>query len=887
MADPVIRDVPASVPVDQVAFFQGLKSALDMVMGHARNTETERALRVKDLAALGIDLSTFLRGTSLKPTYQVGATPSGDTPDPPTNLVVTQGTFVHELTWTNPDDPKVWYLEVWAADNSQSRSNAVLEAIYTVVDGEQGKRGSYKHSGFDVTHEQTYWIRSVSFAGKHSTWEPSDAQGGYVVPGAESTQAAITRVLGILNGQITESELYQGLSDRIDLIDIADTGLVDRVGVLRDQVQTAGTGLLDRVDDLTTDTEGNAAAIVSEQNARVSGDSALATDLAAVTVRVGDTEAVVAAEQTARADGDTAIASDVTALDTRMGTAESAITTEQTTRANADTAQASRITDLETTVDDPATGVDASATAITALDTRITSNDGDISSHASQITQLQTDVGNNAAALVTEQNTRASADTALASDITTLTGTVSGNTGAIQTEATTRASADTANAQAIQTVQTTVDGHTTSIQTQSESIDGIQGKYAVKIDQNGYVSGFGLISTANDGTPTSEMIMLVENFKIVTPGKNPVVPFSVGTVGGVSTVGIDGNQVIDGTLLAGAIQTGQLTAAHLAAAQVFIGHTIQSSNYIQGVSGWKLDKDGNLELNGGSITIGPGSAGYGNFTDKPSSLSGINGTEGSKLALVADGATNDADIRHATNTTMIDGGKIYADYLSVLSAKTGDLTVDGDMSLINKFGRIMANKINYSDAAAGIFMGARGSEYPGQYGFNFGDANSYVKYMNGLMTVGGDIISTSNVKANNITKTWALSSTSRVALSATADESAAVKVLHLSYSGSGVQTNFKGVIMCSNTSGTSSTPVCMKVTIDGVERWRSEDVRLFDVQGSGTATTSQMPFPFNFKYKPAVTTVDFRVYMWTKNTIGGTRYAEDRGIAATENLTET
>ena len=66
----------------------------------------------------------------------------------------------------------------------------------------------------------------------------------------------------------------------------------------------------------------------------------------------------------------------------------------------------------------------------------------------------------------------------------------------------------------ISTVRTTVDGHTTSIQTNATSIDGIQGKYSVKIDNNGYVTGYGLISSANTGTPTSEFMVVADKFSI-------------------------------------------------------------------------------------------------------------------------------------------------------------------------------------------------------------------------------------------------------------------------------------------------------------------------------------------------------------------------------------
>ena len=67
----------------------------------------------------------------------------------------------------------------------------------------------------------------------------------------------------------------------------------------------------------------------------------------------------------------------------------------------------------------------------------------------------------------------------------------------------TESDTDGAIALAVSTYTTTVNGNTLSIQEQHESVDGIQGKYGIKIDNNGNVAGFGLISTANTGVPTT------------------------------------------------------------------------------------------------------------------------------------------------------------------------------------------------------------------------------------------------------------------------------------------------------------------------------------------------------------------------------------------------
>jgi len=81
-----------------------------------------------------------------------------------------------------------------------------------------------------------------------------------------------------------------------------------------------------------------------------------------------------------------------------------------------------------------------------------------------------------------------------------------------------------------------VEGHSRSaIQVINESVDGIKGKHAVKIDTNGYVTGYELIGT---GT-TSSMVFHVDNFLVGKPGTTDNYPFVIGTVDGVSRVSMN------------------------------------------------------------------------------------------------------------------------------------------------------------------------------------------------------------------------------------------------------------------------------------------------------------------------------------------------------------
>ncbi|MEM7200256.1 MAG: phage tail fiber protein [Planctomycetota bacterium] len=219
-------------------------------------------------------------------------------------------------------------------------------------------------------------------------------------------------------------------------------------------------------------------------------------------------------------DGDYAEASAVDALETRVTTAEGGIATN-----------ASNIVALDAAIAAASGSTDpASAAAIAALDTRVTQTEADITAQASSITGLTTDVADNEAAILAEQTARSDA---------------------VSAEASARA-----------TLQSQVDTNEAVLTTVQSSVGGISAKYAVKVDVNGHVAGFGLLSEDNDGSVVSEFIVAANKFGIVDPGNglsDPIVPFSVSE--GVVTMG---NVVIDtaniGTLSVDKLVDGSLSA---------------------------------------------------------------------------------------------------------------------------------------------------------------------------------------------------------------------------------------------------------------------------------------------------------------------------------------
>jgi len=131
---------------------------------------------------------------------------------------------------------------------------------------------------------------------------------------------------------------------------------------------------------------------------------------------------------------------------------------------------------------------------------------------------------------------------------------------AISTETTARATAIGAEATARQTLQTTVDGHTAAIETAAQSIDGLEAQYTVKVQADGYVAGYGLAVTANNGAPTSSFVVAADRFAIAQAGTttlNPTIPFIVTTKGGVPIMSFSGYASID-RLLTGTLDTETL-----------------------------------------------------------------------------------------------------------------------------------------------------------------------------------------------------------------------------------------------------------------------------------------------------------------------------------------
>jgi hypothetical protein len=149
-----------------------------------------------------------------------------------------------------------------------------------------------------------------------------------------------------------------------------------------------------------------------------------------------------------------------------------------------------------------------------------------------------------------------------------------------------------------------------------EQLDAaLGGRYAVKVDENGYISGYGLLVDTNEADPASTFVVRADRLVVANPGGpdiEPVIPFIVQTtpttVNGVSVpagVYMDGAYIQNGTITNVKVANASIDDAKivnvavdkLTAGDIGVGQFIQSTNYVPGQSGWRISGDGTAELN--------------------------------------------------------------------------------------------------------------------------------------------------------------------------------------------------------------------------------------------------------------------------------------------------
>lgn len=191
-----------------------------------------------------------------------------------------------------------------------------------------------------------------------------------------------------------------------------------------------------------------------------------------------------------------------------------------------------------------AIGREGPAASVAALESeqtaRATADSAETTARETLATQLRgsyagTDVTQLTAGLIySERQARSTADSSEVTARQALSAKLTGfndptgkslsdlTSGLVYEEKSARATAVGAVASDLSTLSTTVGGHTTSISSLTTTTNGLSGQYTLKIDNNGFLSGWGLASESAGGTPFSQFIFQADRFSVINPNVAPI-----------------------------------------------------------------------------------------------------------------------------------------------------------------------------------------------------------------------------------------------------------------------------------------------------------------------------------------------------------------------------
>lgn len=540
--------VTSQIPRDLRTFLERVREAISGTGG----AQLVSAQDLIDAGLVSLSAKGTLSATNTNTNY--------GTPPAPEHVATSGALGAILVTWDEPLYQGHLYAEVWGASTNSLGSAVVIGLAPGAVYSDAIGSGATRY----------YWVR---FVNQDGTAGPYNGTNG--TAGTAGTDPSY--LLDVLTGEISETELATHLNDRIDLVDGSHEtpGTIPyQLALLQGQIDNLST--TPAYDNSTTYSTGD---IVQYDGAiyqalssttghlptnttywlKIGDYNSLGSAVAAHSVSISTLTSDLGAETSARESLATQMRGSYSGTDLASVTS-GLLYSEKTTRASADSALSSSITALSSTVSGHTTDIANNTSAIntntaaisseattranadSALSSSVSSLSSTVSTHTTQIGTNTTNISTNAAAISSEASTRASETGALSTSVTSLSSTVSthttqiaNNTSAINTnttniatnaaaitsEASTRASADSALASSVSTLSTTVGGYSAAISANTAAVDGVKAQYALKIDNNGYVSGFGLTSSLIDGgAATSTFYVSTDRFAVATPASS-------------------------------------------------------------------------------------------------------------------------------------------------------------------------------------------------------------------------------------------------------------------------------------------------------------------------------------------------------------------------------
>lgn len=497
------------------------------------------------------------------------------------NLVAIPNFEAIRLEWEYKSDEVVASLdkvEIWGYEVAVESEPYLLGTVAAA-------NTAWRHEGLMADQTWRYYVRAIDQYGNASPLFPS---GGVTA----TALVDVTKLVEDISNDIINSEIFRDIGSAIDVRNNPAVVALQEYAGPDGRLQQE----IDRIlSTLNRDGEILLRNVLVNEQIRQEGRDAEARIMQAVQIvedglaleasareeiasRVGAVEADIVTERLARSDGDSALAAQIQALEATLNdTVQAQIVTERQVRANADSALASQINALDARVTTE-TG-QLQALIATEEQARV-DGDGALSSRIDVLgAQFASDLAVVNAAVASEQEARASADAALASAVDSVGARLNnfnpdgGQGGSLEAfvanERTARIEGDSANAQAITQVSARLnnvggEGSGVTIEQKfsatANELEGLKAQYSVKIDNNGYVSGFGLSSTPVNSTPVSSFVVRADKFAIGSPsgpGIAPLVPFTVFT----SPQTVNGYTVNPGVYINGdALVNGSVTA---------------------------------------------------------------------------------------------------------------------------------------------------------------------------------------------------------------------------------------------------------------------------------------------------------------------------------------
>ena len=443
------------------------------------------------------------------------------------------------LKWGFPEGAEdTQRTEIWySPSNSLENATKLSDLAYPQND--------YRLQSLAAGAQFFFWARLVDRTGNIGPFFPE--KNG--VMGQASAEAG--PILEMIAGQIGETELGKELLDRIELIDGDGSGSVN-----------------DRLNEAKKELEG----LIGEITDALEYDNAKAYASGEV-VRLGNRLFQAIAATTGHSPPDATYWLDMGTLAETTNALVLQVQKNSASIIEHDgkiTAQAEQLNAINAKVTDPETGLEATASGLSSLTSTVETLDGKVTATAEKVDGVYAYI-----------------DSGSAGDENGSAGDERYSAGA---ESLMSVIAERDFAQAVRTdrVQAEVGETSAAVEVVSKAQAEFEGKasamWSVKmqVNANGQLvtAGIGLgIETNAEGVTQSQFLVSVDRFAVVgaLAGGEVFTPFVV-----------ENGQVF---MASAFIQDGTITNAK-------IGEYIASTNYVAGISGWRLDKSGTFEING-------------------------------------------------------------------------------------------------------------------------------------------------------------------------------------------------------------------------------------------------------------------------------------------------